>query len=284
MNNSCSVEDSLDICCGDDSSNSAEMNVEEIYEWNVQKKVLESILEHIRPLDLVLFSGKNILSKTIQLVEKKKFGLGTISHVGVVVNKDVLPHIRELKENRLYIWESTSSKNNWTGHIKDIHGHNRFGVQIRDLEHVIHRYLESQGRVYWGKLKNNPWKCKSLSYRERFRQKRDIILTMKDVENKYGNSSFNLSIIDLAASIFPSLRPLRSLKKKIKRIFKKKKSTQVPLFCSEFASIIYKNLKIMPEDTEPSNIVPVDFIRYNKEKNIKFMKKIVEIVLSDKID
>ena len=276
-----SVVDSLEISCGDDSSNSVEMKWQEIYEWNVQKNVLESILEHIRPFDLVLFSGNNIFSKTIRLVEKEKFGLGTISHVGMVITKDVMPHIKELKKDRLYIWESTSSKGKLTGNVKDIYEHSKFGVQIRELEPVVHSYLEHSGRVFWGKLKTNPWKCNVNSYRERFKKRKDIIDTIRDIEIKYGNSSFNLSIIDLAASIFPALRPLRKLKKKLKKVFKKKKPKPVPLFCSEFIAIIYKNLKIMNSDTEPSNIVPVDFIRSKEEG--KIVKKIVEIVLPDNV-
>lgn len=285
--------ESLDISCGDESSNSYEMKLEEIYEWNVEQNFLESVLEHIRPLDLILFSGNNLVSKTIRLVEKERRGIGTISHVGIVITKDILPHIKELKENRLYIWESTSSKNKSMSnstlellHNKDIYGQSKFGVQIRDLKDVIEHYLNYQGRVFWGKLKKNPWRCKNLiSLRERCKKKKNIQNTMIEIEKKYGNSSFNLSIIDLAASIFPSLRPLRKMKKKIGKLFKKKKKeTPVPLFCSEFVAIIYKSLSILDMDTEPSNVVPVDFLKENENGVPKVIKKIVEITLSDKID
>jgi len=278
--------ESLDFSCGDESSNSYEMKLEEIYEWNVKQNILESIREHIRPLDMILFSGNNLVSKTIRLVEREKRGLGTISHIGIVVTKDILPHIKELEEDKLYIWESTSSKNKIISkptveilQNKDIYGQSKFGVQIRELDHVVDLYLKYQGRVFWGKLKLNPLKCKNVSYRTQFQIKKNVQSIMYEIEKKYGNSSFNLNIIDLAASIFPSLRPLRTLKKKISKIFKKKKQTHVPLFCSEFVAIIYKSLSIMDIDTDPSNIVPVDFLKANENGVPKIIKKIVEIVL-----
>jgi hypothetical protein len=276
-----SFVDSLNISCGDESSKSFEMNLEQIYEWDFTQNILESILESIRPFDLILFSGKNFLSKTIRLVEKEKLGLGTISHVGLVVTKDVLPHIKELKEDKLYIWESTSSKNKFVEQNKDIYGEYRFGVQIRELEQVIESYLKYQGRVFWGKLKDNPWRCKKIiSYREQYLRRKNIVSIMKDIEKKYGNSSFNLNIIDLAASIFPIFRPIRSLKKKIgKWIKRKKKNEYVPLFCSEFVAIIYKSLNMLDKDIEPSNFVPVDFLCVNKDGVPTLMKKIVEIIL-----
>ena len=102
---------------------------------------------------------------------------------------------------------------------------------------------------------------------------------MSDIEKKYGNSSFNLSIINLAASIFPTLRPLRTLKKKISKVFKKKKKTYTPLFCSEFIAIIYKSLEIIDSHVNPSNVVPVDFLGINENGIPKIIKKVVEIIL-----
>lgn len=275
-----SFVDTLNISCGDDSSTSLQMNLEQIYEWNIKQNVLESILESIRPFDLVLFSGNNLLSKTIRLVEKEKLGLGTISHVGVVITKDILPHIKELEDKKLYIWESTSSKFKLDSQSKDIYGQSKFGVQIRELESVIDFYLKNQGRVFWGKLKNNPWRCKSIvSFREKYQKRKNIILEMKDIENKYGKSSFNLNLIDLAASIFPSFRPLRKWKKKLGKFFKRKKKEYIPLFCSEFVAIIYKSIHILDKDINPSNIVPVDFLRANENGIPKIIKNIVEIIL-----
>jgi hypothetical protein len=167
-------------------------------------------------------------------------------------------------------------------HNKDIYGQSKFGVQIRELDHVVEYYLKHHGSVFWGKLKNNPWKCKShMSYEKRYQIRKEIRTIICDIEKKYGNSSFNMNIIDLMASIFPSFRPLRNLKKKLAKIFKKKKKeTRVPLFCSEFVAIIYKSLSILDMKTDPSNVVPVDFLRVNENGIPKIIKNIIEITLS----
>jgi hypothetical protein len=273
-------------------SNSPEMNMEEIYEWDIEEEYIKDMIHRLRPLDLVLFSGNSIVSKTICLMEKGKLGLGTISHVGIIVSSDVLPHIKELKPGKFYIWESTSKKQTlFRKGLKDIYGKNRFGVQIRELESVVYDYLKFQGRVFWGKLINNPWKkylhqnniCKCCSEGLCLTYKECIICMLKELEKKYGKSRFNLSIIDLAASIYPSIRPLRRLKKKISSLFKKKNKSYVPLFCSEFVAIIYKGLQILGDHVQPSDVVPVDFLGVNEDGIPRLIKKIVEFK-DDKID
>ncbi len=268
-----------------DSSNSIspEMEMEQIYKWDVSSEIISNIFNKIKPLDLILFAGNNFVSKTIRLVEKEKLGLGTISHVGIVITKEILPHIKELKANHFYIWESTNSKMKLSNHPKDILGKSKFGVQIRDLREVIEYYLSYQGKVYWGKINEHPFKIRSKESLPSFVQrKKTIIEKFVDIEKNYGNSQFNLSFIDLAASIFTSLRPLRRFKNRLKKFFKRKKKykkSYTPLFCSEFVAIIYKTISLLDENIDPSNVVPVDFLGIKESRSPKLIKKIIEFKL-----
>jgi hypothetical protein len=273
------IQQDNDIKLSDSSQSiSTEISMEQIYNWEINSESIVNILKKIKPLDLIMFSGNNFLSKTIRLVEKEKLGLGTISHVGIVITKEILPHIKELDPCKFYIWESTNSRIKFSNHPKDILGKSKFGVQIRDLKDVIEYYLQYQGKVFWGKLDQNPFKIKYKDSLITFHQRRiQIIEKFKEIEKNYGNSRFNLSFIDLAASVFPSLRPLRSLKKKLNKVFKrKKKKSYTPFFCSEFVAMIYKSISLLDENIDPSNVVPVDFLGIKESRSPKLIKKIIE--------
>lgn len=277
-------------------SNSPEMDMELIYEWDLKEDSIQNIISKLRPLDLILFSGNSLVSKTIKFAEKEKLGLGTISHVGMIVTKEILPHIKELKKDKFYIWESTSKKQGlFRKNVKDVYGKNRYGVQIRELEEVVKNYLLFQGRVFWGKLNDNPWKIlnkdlrhsqtnNSINNLDKICEDKDevdkecFICVLKELEKTYGKSSFNLNLIDLAASLYPSFRPLRKLKKKIMNYLAKnsKRKKYTPLFCSEFVAIIYKSLKILDENIQPSDVVPVDFLGINEFGIPRLIKKVIE--------
>jgi len=241
-------------------SNSPCIDIEHILDWDIEEDSLDHLLQKIRPLDLIFFSGDNLFSKTIKLVEKKKYGLGTVSHVGIVINHSLLD-LKPMKKDRLYMWESTTSKS--LHHtVRDIYGKTKCGVQIRDLEQVIRHY---NGTVFWGKLKHNPYK--------NMQNRQYLIDRIEYLEDKYGKSAYNLSFIDLAASVYSFLRPMRKLKRWLKR-----KRNYVPLFCSEFIALIYMEIGIIEKDkVVASNIVPVDFLGITEKGIPLILKKIVEI-------
>jgi hypothetical protein len=249
----------MDIQDSPSHSDSPCIDIEHIMDWDVQEDVLDNVLKKIRPLDLIFFSGENLFSKTIKLVERKKYGLGTVSHVAIVINKTLM-NSKQMKEDRLYMWESTSIKS-FHQSVKDIYGKTKCGVQIRDLEQVIRNY---NGTVFWGKLTHNPYKNSKREF---------LIERFKYLEDKYGKSGYNLSFIDLAASVYSFLRPIRKIKKWIKR-----KKHYIPLFCSEFIALIYTELEIIDkEKVVASNIVPVDFLGITEKGIPLILKKIVEI-------
>ena len=61
----------------------------------------------IKPLDMILFRGGEVVSSTIRILEKLQAGNGDWSHVGLVVDTTILPNIPNGKDDKLYIWEST---------------------------------------------------------------------------------------------------------------------------------------------------------------------------------
>jgi hypothetical protein len=258
------------------TSNSPEIQMEQIFQWDISEKSLEQVLKKVKPLDLFLFSGSSIVSKTIRMMERGKFGQGKVSHVAVVVNREIMPHVKELERGKYYLWESTSSSYIKGKKIKNIFGKTKFGVQIRDLQQVVDGY---DGNIYWAKLSKNPWKYKypSDSLRSYGQRKRQIISKMEALDQCYGKSKFNIDVIDLASAIFPSIRPIRKIKKKLGSIFKRNKKHFVPLFCSEFVAIIYQKLEILPDHIEPSDVTPVDFLGINQNGIPLLLKKIVEI-------
>lgn len=268
------------------SISSSDISMEQIYQWEIQSDSIENIFKKIKPLDMIMFSGNNFVSKTIRLVEKEKLGLGTISHVGIVITKEILPHIKELEKDKFYIWESTNSKIKLSNHPKDILGKSKFGVQIRDLRQVIEYYLKFQGKVFWGKLDQHPLKIKEKDSLIIYHQRKvEIIEKFKEIEKNYGNSQFNMSFIDLAASVFPSLRPLRKFKNKIKQLFKTKKKklkkSYTPFFCSEFVAMVYKNISVLEDHIDPANVVPVDFLGLKESRSPKLIKKIMEFKMEE---
>jgi len=118
-------------------------------------KKWEDLVKMIEPLDLVLFSGNDLVSSTIRRLQNKKLDVGNFSHVGVIVSSDILPNIKELQVGEWYVWESTSSLRlpGFENEVPDIFGKHKLGVQIRNLKKVIDIY---NGNIYIGKLKNNP--------------------------------------------------------------------------------------------------------------------------------
>jgi hypothetical protein len=122
---------------------------------SIIEKKWHKVVTLITPFDLVLFSGSDFVSSTIKKLENKKLKCGEFSHVGIVVNSLVLPHIPELIPDEFYVWESTSSLNipGMPTEVPDIYGKNKLGVQIRNLKSVFENY---KGQVYIGKLIRNP--------------------------------------------------------------------------------------------------------------------------------
>ena len=114
---------------------------------------------NLQPLDIIFFSGTSIISNIIKRSSKYRRGM-VASHLALVVNKEVLPHLDCMEEGKLYIVEST-----YKSESKVYHGY-KCGTQLRDLHEAVNGYINrtfsisdscQRPRAYVAKMKNNPW-------------------------------------------------------------------------------------------------------------------------------
>ena len=233
----------------------------------------EDICDKIRPFDLIAFRGEGIISDTISSAQSHIVGVGSFSHVGMVVTSDILPYFNVngekiyLDPGKIYIFESTTAYNLNGDIVPDITtGLKAIGVQIRDLKEVIPRYITSDScRVAWCKLLKNPLdqignESTSNTISERF----------QECFLKYQGRMYELSLIGLLSSGVPSFRKLRTLRENIYnkmysilRYFGLVRPNNVGpsgwQFCSELVANIYKEFGIIPETIDPKNVMPIDF-------------------------
>src|SRR6056297_2929884 len=131
--------------------------------WKKYKKIpLEKVYDQIQPLDLLQFRGKDFLSDTIRFAQEWMLGDGTFSHSGIVVNKDLMPWLKKLQPNKLYVLESTMSYSlfGMTDGVPDaIRNKGVFGVQIRLLDEVLEAYinLKEDSFIAWYPLETQVW-------------------------------------------------------------------------------------------------------------------------------
>jgi hypothetical protein len=226
------------------------------------------VFAHIKPLDLVLFSGHDFVSKFIKFVEKEELGEGTFSHVGIVVTRECLPFLTQLEPNTLYVWESTMSIRRWGGDgIPDVERQKTvFGVQLRPLREVVETYTQTPGTsVAWAPLINNPWKNGNKE------QQRNIINKMKKVYFKYRNKGYDYHCIDLFATFFKTCRTVRDWLDETEiegyHIIGGDKEPRTlrdmqdeRMFCSELVGVVYQSLNFLPPHIIPANIAPMDYV------------------------
>jgi hypothetical protein len=199
----------------------------------MRKKAFQDIKHKIQPLDLLVFRGKDFVSSTIRVVQKKFLGSGDWSHVGLVVTTDLLP-IKNGKPGKLYVWESTMSGRLTDGVYDTESGKAKFGVQIRDLEELLAASCE----IGWCRLRVNPWKEKKLMVQEFYK--------------KHGKATYEYNIFPLFKTIFSCMSKVKGSKDKF--------------FCSELVATIYVLVGVI-EDVDPETIAPVELL------NKKLVKK-----------
>ena len=244
----------------------------------------QEIKDKLLPFDLIAFRGGDLISDLITTLEDYQVGVGVFSHVGMVVTADILPKFyydgKEfiLKPNHPYILESTFSYN-----IKGIidncpdvitrKGH--LGVQLRDLEEVIPRYIiDEKTKVAWCKLLNNPFDIVEGEPVETTIKRRDIVKeNFIKFFDSYEGRLYEINPESLLAAMFPSLRFIRSIRDNIFkslfkvlhswRITKKKTDPSGWQFCSELVANVYQTINIISPDFDPRDVLPIDFFGYD---------------------
>lgn len=248
------------------SSEMENMNVD-----GLERMYYDEIENRFQPLDLLMFRGGDFVSSSIRYLEEKFLGNGSFSHVGIVVTRELMPWLKVLKPGEKYVWESTMSIpiGGFVEDVPDVEsGKGRFGVQIRVLKDVLESYTnaETKALVAWVPLKDNPWSCPE--------DRKRISKLVKKLHKEVGCKTYELNFLELAASLFPILRVFR---KKLEWVedatYNALRSFDIVegdggdafYFCSELVAYIYKKLGIVSQDIKPSEVVPMDFLGYDKD-------------------
>ena len=214
--------------------------------------------KNIRPLDLVLFRGKDYISDLIRFIQGKvlpevssaeySIPSDAFSHVGVIVTSEILDDDR-LEDGKLYIWESTMS-GNLTDGVTNIQGESYLGVQLRDFDNVVESYDEDpRTRIAVAHISpiffNEVW-----GFDEKYENLKGMFTK---IFQKYNGIRYDSNLISLASSISPYFRPIRE---NAEEIF----GTEEWLFCSELVAVVYRELGWFSPSVDPKNVVPMDFI------------------------
>lgn len=245
-----------------------------------------AIKERFQPLDLILFRGTDIVSDTICIVSKLTTKEGDFSHCGLLVNKELLPTVPQLKANTWYVWESTfSAVGGLLGHFGDgvpniETGKGRLGVQIRDFEAVVKGYTGGKrepeglptlsrdgpseaggpkekatggGKVAWAPLLRNPWLIENDA-----RSHKKIAEKVSAIHKIVGNRDYDVNCCGLLAAVIPCLREPRD-------VFNEIMTSRGPVLVSwdevltdtdrERIDKIYEEERV-PRELESSDVVP----------------------------
>ncbi|GAG76710.1 unnamed protein product, partial [marine sediment metagenome] len=192
----------------------------------------QDIKDKILPFDLIACRGGDILSDLIDVMESKQVGMGTFSHVGMIVTSDILPRCivddgyYYLEKNKHYILESTFSYTikGITDYLPDVTtNEGKFGVQLRDFEELIPTYITNEKtKVAWCKLMNNPYMMNPNDTDDTLLERREILKCqfMKFFED-YHQRLYEIDALGLFGAMFPSLRLVRDMKDDVcKHLFK----------------------------------------------------------------
>jgi hypothetical protein len=227
-----------------------------------EKVTIRELISQVKPFDLILFRGNDVVSNTISKFEKYFVGNGDWTHVGVAINLNVCPVIKNANTGRMYILESTVS-GRLGGGINNVEtGKAKLGVQIRDLEYVVSEYIKQPGcKVGWAPLTDESVKL--------INERTDVVDICTKFHDSYVGRMYDLSVIDLIASVVPPIRVLRTIKEYTYGWLFGSNNWQ---FCSEVATELYEKLGIIKESFDGRDVAPVDLTGYDKEGLPIFVK------------
>ena len=215
------------------------------------------VADKMKPLDLLLFRGSDPFSGFIRFIQNNMQLDDEFSHAGLIVTREVLPQLTQLRHGVKYVWESTCS---WAG-VSDgtpdiISGSGKLGVQIRDLESVVRGYLKGEGsKIAWFSLKNNPYNV----------DKKRVERILKNIYTQFGAARYEAPL-GLCAAVLPPLRKMRYVYGHVTTpegeilIDLNQNFDGSRLFCSELVALIYQALDIIDCTLNPSDILPSHFV------------------------
>jgi hypothetical protein len=219
---------------------------------------LNELKNQMQSFDLICFRGNEFVSDTISKVENRVFGNGDWTHVGIVIKTDILD-FKNGKDNKIYVWESTMSGSLGDGVNSEETNKGKFGVQIRDLEKVIEKYIKDDiTKIGWCRLLYNPLNRRKKDTDETYNKRLNRIKRrIKRFHINNGNATYDFKILTMAKTIFPFINKNKYLKK----IF----HTKDLYFCSELVATIYKLIHIINKSIDPESIAPVELLGYTND-------------------
>lgn len=204
----------------------------------------------MEPLDLIFFKGTDIISKAVRLGEEISSGNSEFSHVGMVINNDIL-NLDCLESGKFYVLESTVSYDH--NAVDVVSGKPKIGVQIREFENLKKHYLQGDCKMALAKLINNPYVINKENCKKIF-EKTYI---------EYGRRFYDMNPLTLLAAVFPCLRKPRDLFDRMiieGEVILHKNLGQNNLFCSELVTLVYQDQGIISNRIDPEDILPVDIL------------------------
>jgi hypothetical protein len=219
---------------------------------------LNDLKEQMQSFDLLCFRGHEFVSDTIAKVQNYAFGNGNWTHVGIVLKTDILD-FKNGKSDKIYVWESTMSGSLGDGVNSEETNQGKFGVQIRDLDKVIQKYItDDVTKIGWCKLLNNPLNRREKDTDETYQRRLNRIKRrIKRFYINHGDATYDFKVITMAKTIFPFINKNKFLKK----IF----HTNNLYFCSELVATIYKLIHVIDKSVDPEGIAPVELLGYTND-------------------
>lgn len=207
---------------------------------------------NIDPLDLILFKpNANIISNIIGKVQQVTLGNGEWTHVGIAINRFVLPDCGDIgRADDMFIWESTVNER-------------KIGVQLNNLR-TIYTSNDYDGKIAVAKLDHNPAaRRKDEEDFEYFKRLAPVRKVVNTLYNKTIGTGYSCNPFVLLAAAFKWLRPVRQC------IFKSPKLRKISgkewIFCSELAVMLYHDLGIIDKKVKAKDTVPMDFLGFDQD-------------------
>lgn len=198
-----------------------------------------SLLNDMESFDLLLINYQYYRSTLSRVFQYILTGDSKWSHVGIIIKNDIIPDIK----NKIYIWHSSVRSN---------------GVQLCELERYCQQDNLNITEIGWCKLKNNPLQHQindtDKSYNQRVTKIKNNINNLY-IHNK--KTKFNHFMPQLIFPFIKNMSPKPYPHLNIKKTY----------FCSEFATTVYKIIKVVDKNVEPGSFLPSTLIKYENKND-----------------
>lgn len=206
---------------------------------------VNELLQKARPLDIMFFKSNGSYAKAIKMVEIfKTYHQDTWTHVGLVINRQVMPNLK-VQDDALYLWESSVSGNykDEVSQILDAESHQGIiGVQIRPLKEVVEGYLHEKCQVGWCKLLLNPIDKSEFESKEHFETRyKELQRKLNLLHERSIGSLYQINPFRLLGTLWNWLSGVDN----------------TMYFCSNFVVHVYEKIGLLPKQLDETRVTPI---------------------------